>query len=106
MAYNHDKISLYCQTEEEMQAVISYFDGITKYYAEEAETRMIISHESVYNNSLKPHYETAKKTVSSRMVIMIATIFVSILIIYFSMRSFAIKSIYDMGVYRACGINK
>ncbi|MGM9900036.1 MAG: ATP-binding cassette domain-containing protein [Bacilli bacterium] len=106
MAYNHDKISLYCQTEEEMQAVISYFDGITKYYAEEAETRMIISHESVYNNSLKPHYETAKKTVSSRTVIMVATIFVSILIIYFSMRSFAIKSIYDMGVYRACGINK
>ena len=41
-----------------------------------------------------------------KRLITIAILFISAVIVFFSMKSYSIKNIYDIGVYRAIGINK
>lgn len=104
--YTKDNIYFYCDNNKEKETVKAYFDKIAEYYKNNEGIKLDITHKSVYDDSLQPYYETAQKTVSSRIVIVVTIIAISALIIYFSMRSFAIKNIYDIGVYRANGISK
>ena len=63
-------------------------------------------HDSEYENKLSPYYEEARKVVSSRTLITFTILLISIFIILFSMKSFAVSNIYEIGVYRALGIKK
>ena len=46
------------------------------------------------------------KTVSSRLIIVGVILIFSILTVFFSMKSYTIANINDIGIYRALGINK
>lgn len=104
--YNHDKMVIHCENESEKEQVKAYFDEMSKYYKTNQGKELNILHESIYDKSLQPYYNEMEKVIASRMIIVISVIIVSALIIYFSMRSFAIKNIYDIGIYRANGVNK
>lgn len=65
-----------------------------------------VSHKSDYDIFMEPFYQESEKIVASRILIVFTIVFVSIVIVYFAMRSFTIKNIYNIGVYRAIGINK
>ena len=67
---------------------------------------LVLSATSEYENNLKEYYEEANKLVSSRLLITITILAISIFIVLFSMKSFAVNNIYDIGVYRAIGIKK
>lgn len=61
---------------------------------------------SVYDNRLAPYIEDSKNAVNSRLLISFSIVLVSILIVYFTMKSFAISGMKDIGIYRSIGISK
>ena len=65
-----------------------------------------LSSYSEYDNLLKPYVNQATAAVASRSLITLTIIFISMIIVFFSMKSYSIKNIYDIGVFRAIGINK
>lgn len=105
-AYRHDSLDLYCATNEEKQQVKDYFDGIYDYYANERSIKFFIEHTSNYDEILAPYREKANSTVASRTLIVLTILLLSIVIVFFSMKSFVAKNVYNIGVYRAIGINK
>jgi len=100
IAFNHGNLSIICNNRKNMNQLKADIDEIKESF------EMNISHSSKYDELLEPYYAKSKKAISSRILI-VATIFiVSFVIIFFSMRSYAIKNIYDLGVFRAIGISK
>ncbi|MDD6302245.1 MAG: ABC transporter ATP-binding protein/permease [Bacillales bacterium] len=73
---------------------------------EEKKIRITFEGKSLYNNKLASHIEDSKKAVNSRLLISFAIILVSILIVYFTMQSFAINGMKEIGIYRSIGISK
>ncbi|MDD7735462.1 MAG: ATP-binding cassette domain-containing protein [Bacilli bacterium] len=61
---------------------------------------------SIYDSRLAPYIEDSKKAVNSRLIISFSIVLVSVLIVYFTMKSFAISGMKDIGIYRSIGISK
>ena len=80
--------------------------GYTGPEPENIDVMLELSCTSEYENKLAPYYEEARKVVSSRTLITITILLISVFIILFSMKSFAVSNIYEIGVYRALGIKK
>lgn len=65
-----------------------------------------LSSSSTFDTIMEPYILESNKTVSSRILITFVIILISIIIVFFAMKSYSIKNIYDIGVYRAIGIKK
>ena len=119
--YNTLKVG--CENKEEIDQINSFLEerkerfesgeikankdfGYTGPQPENEEVMLKLSATSEYENKLQPYFEEAKKVVSSRTLISVTIILISLFIIFFSMKSFAVSNIYDIGVYRAIGIKK
>ena len=121
---NHERMYIYCENDAEVEQVQAYLDSVSDYYAsgeleinpEDAEiygdkggyvkVYMIMTLSSTYHTVLDPYVEEANKVVTSRILITATIVVLSIVIVFFSMKSLSIKNIYDIGVYRAIGISK
>ena len=122
LTVNYEKLDLVCDTEEEVKALNEFIDKVSEYYASGElkaipengytapttfpDVKLLLSVKSTHNEILQPYIDEAKEAVSSRLLIMAAIIVVSIVIVFFTMKSYSIKNIYDIGVYRALGIKK
>ena len=122
--YNHERMFIYCDNEEEVNQVKEYIDSVKDFYEsgdikideEDAEkygdkggwidVKMILSFRSTYHEVIDPYVLEANKVVASRTLITITIVLLSVIIVFFSMKSLSIKNIYDIGVYRAIGISK
>ena len=119
----YNTLNVVCENKEEIDQVNSFLEerkerfesgeikanidfGYTGPQPEYEEVMLKLSATSEYENKLQPYYAEAKKVVSSRTLISVTIILISIFIIFFSMKSFAVSNIYDIGVYRAIGIKK
>ena len=124
LSYNNSELNLICVNEKEKEQVDKYVDSVYDFYfngelkankengfdesipADLIDVYLIIQSYSEYDNIMKPYINEANKAVTSRLLITFTIVLLSILIVFFSMKSFAIKNIYDIGVFRAIGINK
>ena len=120
---NYDEFEVFCETEEEKKQVMEFVDSVKEYYAsgelkatEEfgydsykqdfPDVKFDITYKSKYDNIADPVEEEMVKNVLARLLITITIIAISIIIVFFTMKSYAIKNIYDIGVFRAIGIKK
>ena len=120
---NYDEFEVFCETEEEKKQVMKFVDSVKGYYAsgelkatEEfgydshkqdfPDVKFDITYKSKYDNIADPVEEEMVKNVLARLLITITIIVISIIIVFFTMKSYAIKNIYDIGVFRAIGIKK
>lgn len=124
LSYNNSELNLICVNEKEKEQVDKYVDSVYDFYfngelkankdngfdesipADLIDVYLIIQAYSEYDNIMEPYINEANKAVTSRLLITFTIVLLSILIVFFSMKSFAIKNIYDIGVFRAIGINK
>lgn len=124
LSYNNSELNLICVNEKEKEQVDKYVDSVYDFYfngelkankdngfdesipADLIDVYLIIQSYSEYDNIMEPYINEANKAVTSRLLITFTIVLLSILIVFFSMKSFAIKNIYDIGVFRAIGINK
>ncbi len=110
---NWEAFNVYCENEEEEKQVKDFIDSVSEKYSDGTiksqsgkPIQLKLFFESEYEEILIPHIEEANKIVRSRLLITVSILLISIIIVYFSMRSYAMKNIYDIGVYRAIGIKK
>ena len=121
---NYERMYIYCEDEEEVEQVANYLSSVSEFYssgelkipeenAEQygdkggfTEVKLSISLNSLYNTVMEPHFQEANKLVASRLLITITIAILSIVIVFFAMKSLSIKNMRDIGVYRAIGINK
>ena len=115
---------MYCETSQQREAVKAYID-LKKDYYESGDllatpengfdypysigsniVKVVITHTYTYEDIIEPYLLAAKEAVESRVLITAAILLVSIIVVFFAMKSYAIKNIYDIGVYRAIGIKK
>jgi len=114
LANNYEDFEICCDNDEEIAQVETYLEGLKEDYSvgkinsndEDSSKEVIIYSKSKYYNELNPYLEEAQKNVISRTLITITIIIIALVIVFFSMKSFSIRNIYDIGVYRAIGINK
>ena len=120
--YSPDVLNIYCETEEEMIQLSNFIEQEKEYFksgelvANEEngytaplhfdKVMLDINLTSVYDEFMEPYVTESQKKVTSRLLITFAIVLISVVIVYFSMKSYAIKNIYDIGVYRAIGISK
>ncbi len=109
---NYEQLNLLCneeerkQVDEYLQMIEAKFSSGEIKYNDTKEVKLLFSAESEYDNLVKQHIENADKVVKSRLLITICIVVISICIVLFSMKSYAMKNIYDIGVYRAIGVRK
>ena len=111
---DYESFHVCCDNEEEIAQVEAYLDSIKEDYLKgnisekynSSSYEIALYYKSTYYEKLNPHLEEAMKNVISRSLITITIVAVALVIVFFSMKSFSIKNIYDIGVYRAIGINK
>ena len=105
-----------------MKAVENYLASVKDYYlsgelqateengflgiADYKSVKISLTLSSKYYKLLQPYLDEAEKVVNSRIVITATILLVACIIVYFTMKSFAVKNIYDIGVLRALGIKK
>lgn len=124
LSSNFECLDLYCETQKERGVVNTYIQSVKDYFSsgnlkatEEfgydlgipidfTTIKFDIYAKSNYDNIMAPYEIEASKLVASRVLITFTIILISIIIVFFSMKSYAIKNIYDIGVYRAIGIKK
>lgn len=122
IASNQEKILVYCDNESESTSLANYIESVRSYYkngelkaipengfykpADLKDVKLLIEYRSEYANLINPHIEQSKQNISARLLITATILLISAVIIFFSMKSYSIKNIYDIGVYRAIGINK
>lgn len=119
----YNTLNLICENADERNCVIEFVEKNAEKFSsgeikatgeygydgpepENIDVKLVLSSKSEYDLNLQPHIKEANKIVLSRMLITITIIIIAIMIIYFTMKSFVINNIYDIGVYRAIGINK
>lgn len=119
----YNTLNVICENEEEVNKVNEFINARKEKFAsgeikanaefgytgptpENEDVILELSAASEYNEKLEPYYEEARKIVSSRTLITLTILAISILIVLFSMKSFAVSNIYEIGVYRALGIKK
>ena len=112
MLRNYEQLNLLCD-EDERKQVDNYLEKIKdKFmsgeikYNETMEVKLLFFAESQYDKLVSSYVENADKVVKSRLLITIFIVIISVCIVLFSMKSFAMKNIYDIGVYRAIGVRK
>ena len=120
---NYGSMSVLCNNEKELRQVKEYVESKKEYYAsgdiqatpengyvgtkpDVTSVKLKLEVESPYYKKLDPYLMEAEKAVSSRLLITFAILVLSVIFVFFSMKSYAIKNIYDIGVYRALGIKK
>ena len=119
---NHEKISFYCDDDTEKNVIQEYVESVRDYYkngelkaipengfykpADLKDVILLLEFKSDYYEILNPYIEQSRQNVTSRLLVTITILLISAFVIFFSMRSYASKNIYDIGVYRAIGINK
>ena len=121
---SYEEFNVFCEDENEIKLVDDYVNSVSEYFKsgelkatsefgfdesipiDHKDIEILITTSSKYNNMINPHVEEANRVVTSRLLVTITIVLVSIIIVYFTMRSFAIKNIYDIGVFRALGIKK
>ena len=119
-----EKLDLYCENEDEVNQVKEYVEKVYDFYSdgslkpteefgfpptsitEVSEIIVFISSKSIYEEDINDYVVEMNKTVSSRLIIVGVILIFSILTVFFSMKSFTIANINDIGIYRALGINK
>lgn len=124
LSQNFERLDLYCESTDERKVVDNYVAKVSEYFGsgelkatEEFGydlgipvdlnvVKFTITPQSNYDKIMAPHISEANKLVASRLLITFTIILVSVVIVFFSMKSYAIKNIYDIGVYRAIGIKK
>ena len=122
IASSNDKLVIYCDNTGERNKLSNYIASIRDYYAngellateengfykptDKKEVELLINLQSEYYAVINPYLEESKQNVSSRIVITITILLISAIVIFFSMKSYSVKNMYDIGVYRAIGINK
>ena len=122
LKYNQNTLNVYCKNKDEEKQTKNYVDSVKDYFMSGElkandnfgfyepvpfeDIILEITSKSDYDEYLQPYYDSSKKAFTSRLLITITIIIISVVIVYFSMKSYAIKNIYDIGVYRAIGINK
>ena len=124
LATNYTELDVICVSEEEKQQVSDFVNSVYSFYhsgelianeengydvsipADLKEVYLTLSAHSEYDDVLAPYLEEANRQVASRLLITFTILLLSMLIVFFSMKSYAIKNIYDIGVFRAIGINK
>ncbi len=116
-------LNVVCENEEEVAKVDQFINerkelfasgeikanlefGYTGPTPENEDVKLELNATSEYNKKLQPYYDEAEKIISSRVLITFTILVISVLIVLFSMKSFAVSNIYDIGVYRALGIKK
>ena len=104
----HTKINVFVENDLEKEQVSKYFSTAKKSYIYNNSEELLVEFEtySAYDDIISPYIEESNKTVASRMVLVVTILSVSLIILYFTMKSSATKNIYDIGVYRAIGISK
>ena len=113
MKYDWEIFNVFCETEEEKNQVETYIKSIKEYY-ESGDIKTDLGKNvsiklfsnSNYDDVLLPYLEEADKLVSSRILVTFTILLLSVIIVFFLMKSYAMKNIYDIGVYRAIGIKK
>ncbi len=118
----NEELIVYCDNDEERNKVVNYIENVRDYYAngellaipengfykpaDKKEVELLINFQSEYYSVINPYLEESKKNVSSRIVVTATILLISAVVVFFSMKSYSVKNIYDIGVYRAIGINK
>ena len=120
---NYEQFEVFCENEEERKQVENFVDNVKEYYSsgdlkanaefgydsliqDFEDVKFDISYRSKYQNTIDPIEKEAMKNVLSRLLITITIVAISGVIVFFTMKSYAIKNIYDIGVFRAIGIKK
>lgn len=124
LSTNYEELKVFCESEKEINQVKDYVSSVVDYFkngelkaTEEfgftsdvpltfKEVKLSISSYSAYDEIINPYVEEANKAVTSRILITLTILGISIIIVFFAMKSYAMKNIYDLGVYRAIGIKK
>lgn len=87
---------------EDKEFVLSYFENLPQ----ETRDKMQIFVTDHYSEQLAEYEEARAIKVDARLIITITIFIVSLLLLYFSMKSNAIKKMEDIMVYRLLGIQK
>lgn len=121
---NYEQLDIVCENKEEVKELESFIERVSAYYASGELTateengyisstpltynvvKLLLSVKSTHNDVLKPYIEESESAIASRLLIVLVIVLVSVVIVFFTMKSFSIKNIYDIGVYRALGIKK
>lgn len=115
-------LNVYCKNDNEKKQVDEYIESVKEfyssgqliankengfeYYTNFDKVHINLNSYSDYDNALEPYLLESNKNVASRLLITLTILVISVIIVFFSMKSYSIKNIYDIGVYRAIGIKK
>lgn len=115
-------LNIYCEDKSEEKLVADYIASVKDYFMsgelkalpengfyDEADFKDVYINLNSYNNYdnyLEPYLIESNKNVASRLLITFTILLISVVIVFFSMKSYSITNIYDIGVYRALGIKK
>lgn len=124
LATDYYNLKVICLNDDEKKQVDNYVSSLYDFYlngnlkataengydmskpADIHDVYIRLNSYSEYDNLLEPYVNQATAAVASRSLITLTIIFISMIIVFFSMKSYSIKNIYDIGVFRAIGINK
>lgn len=124
LANDYYNLNVICINDEEKKQVKDYVNSVYDFYfegklkateengydisqpADIHDVYIRLNAYSEYDNILQPYKDKAAVAVTSRLLITFTILLISMIIVFFSMKSYAIKNIYDIGVFRAIGINK
>lgn len=87
---------------EDKEATKAYFENID----EELASKIDIKVTDLYQEEYAAYEEARAVKLDARMVITITIVVISLVVLYFSMKSCAIKNIHNIAVYRLLGIKK
>lgn len=119
---SYEALNIFCKNETIRQNVDNYITEVFDKYnngeivatatdgfvgiADYKNINIKLSSSSTFDSIIEPYILESNKTVTSRLLITFVIVLISIIIVFFAMKSYSIKNIYDIGVYRAIGIKK
>lgn len=104
--YTHQELNVYVANKKEKQQFHEYMKQLENKLDSITSDKLQLEYGSKYDKQVKPAEEQAKELVKSRGIITVTILLVTVIIIFFTMKSFAVKNMYNIGVYRAIGISK
>ena len=100
-----DEMFVYCENDSEREQVELFIENNFDEFKNSNESILIFGNYNYYDN-LKGYLDEAHNVAKSRTLITVSVLVISLLIVYLLMKSYSLKNIYDIGVYRALGIKK
>ncbi len=97
------KFDLYCENKQD---AIKFLEKTNSELPEEFKNAVNIIITDSHTDLLNDYKEKMSETFSSRIVVTVSIFLVSMVILYFMMKSNAVSKITDLGVYRLLGISK